>query len=330
MATPENFGLTDQQYFAAPPAPPVPIPPDGLRLGAPSSVSLRARSELPVLIRRASTLQAAALADFAKLGLVHAVDLDRNLLFTGFAVDHEGAVFEEADPATVAGLKGRTEEQFQAELRARVNLPWRPARLLVTATLREKASNSRLVDLGSGPAGYQDPAVAEFLEASRGQKPPEPVPDPPAGSPVPAYQPIDGSPPAPGKPGFAVKGERVTVFGKGAHCLMRCAFRVPVPKQDLVAEPGDDGVRAMVSVHLVLTGADEGTPAQRRLRVPLYAPPDDKGQGVGHFAVDLLTVFGINPKRNQTYFLYLFCREVMSEAQPFAFVTREMVAEGGR
>jgi hypothetical protein len=137
---------------------------------------------------------------------------------------------------------------------------------------------------------------------------------------------VDGSPKAPDKPGIVISGERVTVLGKNASCKLFAACKLPILKQDLV-EDKDRPERAVVAVHLLLTGADDATPATATLRVPIYKAVEAGKPAEVYFAVDLLSLFNL-PRETTTYFLYAFSREVMAGPSPFAFVTKDRLPPG--
>jgi hypothetical protein len=326
----DNFGLADEEFWSGPLKPiEGPLPTEGLSIAAPGVVPLERRETLPVVARRSTTLKESMVADFKRLALLHAVDVDANRLFTGFALDRDNAIFRDPDPALLARVApARTLEPFLLEARARLDIPWRRSVLLLTATLRDKVSNRRRVELGAGTSSYRDPAVAEFLESQRGRKPP-PDPWPAPGDPLPSYRPMEGSPALPEKAGIAISGDRVTILEPGSGCVIRGSFRVPALKQDLVPPDLRLEHRALVAVHLVLTGADEPAPIAVSLRVPIYGEVEPGTLAAGRFAFDLLSLVSL-PEQTQTYFLYAFSREVMAGPSPFAVVTPAMLPPGAR
>jgi hypothetical protein len=330
MSEPENLGISDSDFwsqpFKKPARPQGPVPP-GIVLAVPTRVALGARQSLPVLIRRRSSLKDDYALPFARHALVHAVDLDRNELYSGLAVVVDNVVYPQIDSDELERMNDSEVTRYEvSDLRTRIDLPWRPAQLLVTATLRDKISNSRRVQLGAGPAGYEDPAVTEFLEAQRGRKPP-PEPCPLPGDPLPAYTKLEDSPPAPKQAGIAVGGDRVTVLADGAQTRIFGSMRVPIRKQDLVPAEAEAEEKAVVAVHLVLVGADDAEVSHFRLRVPIYGEAVPGELAVGYFAFDLLSRV-IVAEKAQTYFLYGFCRDVVMGPSPFAFVTRDMLPPG--
>jgi hypothetical protein len=325
----ENIGLSDEEFWSNPlKDDDESIPPDGLYLGAPGSVALGSRHTLPLLVRRSVSLKDSIAVLFKRYALVHGIDVQSNRVFANYAVEQDNAVYEDRDPAVLARVKGRTLQPFLIDARERLDLPWRPSTMLFTVTVRDRVSNRRLVTLGRGAGAYEDPAVQEYLEKNR--KVPVPTVWPqPAHPPevVPAYVNVDGSPQLPNQPGIAISGDRVTELRKGARCVVRGSFLVPIGKDDLV--PAEEGERhtAVVGIHLVLVGADDPMPMVRTLRVPVYGEATPGQLASGFFTVDLLQLY-TPPSQTQTYFLYLFSREVMSGPQPFAFVGRDLLGSG--
>ncbi len=326
----DNFDLRTDDFWSDPlrMSEDEPIPPPGLFLAAPDQVSLETRTTLPMVVRRSTSLKDAAVAPFDRLGLVHLVDVDRSRVYSGFALDQDNAVYEQIASDELARMATATTlEPFLIEGRARTELPWKPAELLVVVTVRDQVSNRRRVTLGAGPSRFEDPAVQEFLESKRGQLPPD-DPFPPPGQPYPAYGPMDGSPELPRKAGIAIAGDRVTVLDGESSCIVRGAFLLPVRKQDLVPAKAR-GPSAVLQIGLVLTGADDPTPIPISLRVPVYGPAEAGALAPGFFTFDLLSLVTL-PKKAQTYFLYAFSRDVMAGPSPFAFVTRAMLPPGAR
>jgi hypothetical protein len=328
----DKFGLTDAEFWSNPLKDEVEdgLPPEGLYLGAPKAVALASRDTLPLVVRRSVSLKESIAVLFKRYALVHGVDLTANRVFANWAVEQDNAVYEDRDPADLAEVRGKTLEPFLVDARRRLDLPWRASEVLFTVTIRDKVSNRCLVKLGPGANAYDDPAVAEYIE--KHHKPP--VPDiwpEPAAPPelAPAYVKVDGSPELPKQPGIAISGDRVTELKKGATCYLRAAFLLPVAKEDLV--PPEEGERhsAVVAIHLVITGADDPTPVIRTIRAPIYGKAAAGEPSPGYFAVDLLSLFQ-PARRTETYFVYLFSREVMVGPQPFAFVARDRLPAGDR
>jgi hypothetical protein len=171
-------------------------------------------------------------------------------------------------------------------------------------------------------AGYEDPAVDDFLREYRARRlaPPMPYPEPaePA-QPLPSFRREDNSPDIPVEPGIALSVARVSVFAPGTRCVLAGSFRLAIYPQQLVRPPRLD--EAIVPITLLLTGSVDPDPKIVRLFVPSYEPVKSVDGGpvaVGYFAFDLcrMTNLLVTP---QTWFIYAFSGEVMTPAIPTAF-----------
>ena len=321
----DNFGYSDDEFWSNPlKETDGKLPEPGIYLGAPKAVALGGRTTLPAEVRRSVSLRDSIAVPFKRYALLHAVDLLSNRAYARYAVDQDNAVYPEVNAAELDEVApAKTMTPFLLDVRERLDLPWRPAELLLTVTLRDKISNRCKVTLGAGASAYEDPAVAEYVEKKRAKLPaPRPFPEP--GDALPAYVPVDGSPPPPKQPGIAISAERVVELKDGATCIVRGSFLLQVGKPDLV--PPEDGERhtAVINIHFVLTGADLPSPVVRTVRAPVYGKAEVGKPSAGHFAFDLLSLF-TPPERTETYFLYVFSREAMAGPQPFAFVGRDVV-----
>jgi hypothetical protein len=324
----DNFGLKDADFWGDPLQPASSIPDDGLYLAAPSAVGLSKRDTLPLVVRRAGLMRDLSSLPFPQRAILTAVDLESNRLYANFALDTDN---EAEEVFTVQDLEemgeGRMLQPYLLEARDRLNLPWQPAQLMVSVILRDKITNRRKVGLGAEPGAYEDPAIAEFIEKRRLKSSPLP-PWPPAagGGELPAYGRMDGSPKVPDKPGIVISGDRVTLWEKYASCRLYGAAKVTILKSDLVNDK-DRPERAVVNVHLLLTGADDPTPLTATLRVPIFEQVEPGKAVPVYFAVDLLELFNL-PRETTTYFLYAFSREAFAGSSPFAFVTKDRLPPG--
>jgi hypothetical protein len=316
----DNLGYSDADFWADPDKEIDDVPPDGLYLAAPNAVVLSDRQTLPVVARRAASLRESIAVDFRRFAILHGIDLASNRASAAFVFEQDNLVYTDLPPAELDEVAegARTVEPFFADVRERLGFPWKPAELLLTITVRDRVSNRRRVKLGAGASAYDDPAVREYLEKRRADAP-RPPPFPLPGNPLPAYVPIDGSPPVPNEPGIAISADRVVDLREGATCILRGAFRVPVGKDDLVRPEQGERHTAVVAIHLVITGADDPSPTLLTIRAPVYGEAEAGKPAAGHFAFDLLTMFA-PADRTETYFLYAFSRDVMLGPQPLAFV----------
>ena len=330
MAPAENFGYRDEEFFSNPlKETDGAIPADGLYLGAPAAVTLADRKQLPVVVRRASSLRDSIALSFKRFALLHAIDVQRNQAYVAYAIEQDNAVYAERSAAELDGVApARTLQPYLLDARARLNVPWLPSELLVMVSMRDKVSNRRRVSLGPGAAAYVDPAVKEHLAKGKAGKVPPvfPRPFPEPGAPWPAYVPIDGSPPLPKAPGIEISAERVVEYRKRPSCMIRGSFLLPIGKQDLVPPEAGERHAAVVAVHFVVTGADVPAPSLQTIHVPVYGRVEVGQPAAGHFAFDLFSLFTPSP-RTETYFLFFFSRDVISPPQPVAVIGRDLLPD---
>ena len=319
----DNFGLKDADFWGDPLQPAGGIPEDGLHLAAPSAVGLSKRDTLPLVVRRAGLMRELSSLPFPQRAVLTAVELEGNRFYSGFALDADEDVEEVFTAQDLEEMgEGRMLQPYLLEAREQLNLPWQPARLLLGVILRDKISNRCKVGLGAEPGAYEDPAIAEFIEKRRLKSSPlPPWPRSAGDGGLPAYGRMDGSPKVPDKPGIVISGDRVTLWEKNASCRIYGACKLTILKPDLVNDK-DRPERAVVNVHLLLTGADDPTPLTTTLRVPIFEQVEPGKSVAVYFAVDLLDLFNLQ-RETTTYFLYAFSREAFAGSSPFAFVTRD-------
>lgn len=167
--------------------------------------------------------------------------------------------------------EGTTVNMFAFDLRQVLGLTWEASRYSVAVLLREFVSNAVTIDLGKDATEYEDPAVATFLAEQREQAVPPPPPEvfpipharPEKGEP-PHYEPVSGMP-VPDAPGIIIQAPRVVVAKAGGKCILQGSYRLPIarrhrvePRGTSVTAPvvGDSRARAVVPIHLVVTGSD--------------------------------------------------------------------------
>lgn len=309
----------------------------GIEVAAPANVAMGVRDTLPIVVHRWARVSQTLKAGFERLAVVSAVDVDRNELYAGFAIDRDEAPlpskFPEAQPGEVL-IDGSVAQQFVVDARAATALAWRPALYKVTVHLRDLVSNRAAVHIGQGPTAYDDDAIPAYLEAQRGRVGPPPVwPD--EGRELPSYRKRDDSPAAP-PGGIAFEVERVSVLRPGARCLVRGAFNLPIAKEELVPPPTTDypakRPHAIVGIHLLVMGSEDATPFALPVRVPVWEPlaQGPRGPvGTGYFAFDLFALVAPSPMV-QTFFVYAFHRDLMIGPVPAAVVTPDMLPPGAR
>ncbi|MGZ6142987.1 MAG: hypothetical protein ACXWLM_06595, partial [Myxococcales bacterium] len=110
----------------------------------------------------------------------------------------------------------------------------------------------------------------------------------------------------------------------GATCMLKGAFLLPVGKIDLVPPDAEERHSAVVNIHFVLVGANQPSPSVVTIGAPIYSKAEVGKPAPGHFAFDLLTMF-TPPEQTETYFIYVFSRDVMAGPFPVAFVGPDML-----
>jgi hypothetical protein len=313
----------------------------GLVLDAPNRVSLGRRDTVPVVGFFARTLRDDRKIRQEERMLVAAVHQDTDELLIGLALD-TGKVPAPSGPPPDMGEpgEGTTVNMFAFDLRQVLGLRWEASRYNVAVLLREFVSNAVTVDLGRDATEYEDPAVASFLAEQRAQAVPPPpfevfpVPHvrPETGEP-PHYGPVSGMP-VPDVPGIRIQGPRVVVARAGGKCVLQGSYRLPLarrhrvePRGTSVVSPdvGDPRARAVVPIHLVVTGSDLPGPWVISLKVPVHQPlSPHPAEASGHFTLDLFQMPDF-PRTPMTYFLTAFSGQAVSQVLPIGVVSQQMI-----
>lgn len=343
----DKFGLKDEEYWSDPwrtrktlQRPLMQKNEEGLVLGAPATVALNQRQSFPAALIRVARVTTLGKVPSRPTVIITALELGTNELRARLALPDARRQPAAAEPGKAAAGKdsfsgdetAMVSEGHTIDLAIRLQLPAARGECLVTAILLDKVSNRCRMKLVES-AGYDDPAVDEFVREYRASrlKPPSVFPEP--ADPLPSYQRQDNSPAIPAEPGIALSVTRVSVFSPRARCVLAASYRLRVQPQRVVkpvVKPMEDGNQpasapletARVQVSLLLTGSADPAPQILKLVVPSYEPLESAaGQtvAVGYFSLDLcrLTNLLVTP---QTYFIYAFSGEVMTAAVPAAFV----------
>lgn len=235
----------------------------GLRLDAPGRLDVEEVDALPLVGLFGGTAQERQVHDLERDLVVVATRVESRQ--TWAALLHEPRRAPRGRPRSVAPAgSGRGMRMFAADARPRLpDLPWRPGTLALRLLLADKASNPVRTVLGRGARPIeQDPAVQAFLAEHRQPAFPRPVwplPD----SPLPTFDPVDGSPEPPAEVGIVVALDRVNVVREGGPqvtCIARGSFRLPLSPRDLVRpeplrEADDDDAPGAAAA-----GADDALP----------------------------------------------------------------------
>ena len=299
----------------------------GLLVDAPRRVPIDLRRTFPAAVYHLGSIRDLSVSTFEKRGLVTAMNVTDNHLYvaTGRSFNPDTDVIE-ATPINAANLPdGDMSAVASLELRKGLQLPWAPARYLLTALLRDQASNRAQVELCRSPACYVDPEVTKYLDAERAKlNPGEIYPRP--GERLPSYRRLPDSPPMPAQ-GIEMSATRVSDQRLGQPMLVRGSFRLTPTASEWVkpgwtdpsvsARPNEPRPLAVVTVWLLVTGADDGSVSVYPLRVPSWQRDGDTC--TGHFALDLRQLRG-GPVQPQTYFVYAFSGVHLAGAVPAALV----------
>ena len=313
----------------------------GLVLDAPRRVSLGRRDTVPVVGLFARTLRDDRKIRQEERMLVVAVHQDTDELLIGLALDTGKMPAPSGPPPDMDEPgEGATVNMFAFDLRHVLGLSWEASRYNVAVLLREFVSNAVTIDLGRDATEYEDPAAVSFLVEQRAQAVPPP---PPAVFPDPHARPDTGEPPhyeplsdmpVPEAPGIRIQAPRVVIAKAGGKCILQGSYRLPVERRHRV-EPrgtnasaplvGDPRARAVVPIHLVVTGSDLPGPWVISLKVPVYQPlSPHAAEAAGHFTIDLFQMPDF-PRTPMTYFLTAFSGQAVSQVLPIAVVSQQMI-----
>jgi len=274
----------------------------GIVIDGPKAVPIKERATLPVFAYYMGTYRETATRDFPHSAQVVSVDPDRNKIYVAPFVQQRGETILSPERAPEVDLPEGYLMTFQRfDVRARVELPWSPSRVITQVILLDLASNRIETELGAGVGAFVDREKEKFLEEERAKS------DPPA--PFPAKQlsasAIQLKPPSiPEQMGVTLSVPRVAVVEGGDKPLpLTGAWRLPVFPEELVKpvrahvnktrglmQP--DGVTpyaACMAIHLVAVGSSEPTPFVYTLQIPVAEISKHNGQQVatGTFSIDL-------------------------------------------
>ena len=302
----------------------------GVFLDAPEDVDLARSARVPVLVLWCEEERTSAVIDPYTMGHLICVRLeDRRLERCALLeLPDSMGLFDDA-PAPVArsdSPRGLMDQTDGAQL-ALLN---ETGTFILTAFVFDRLSNRVQVRTHRAPTGYQDEAVATFIDRHR-RSPPPPRP---VEGPEQDFMRAQQSPQLPDdRAAIAIDVERVVLHEEGAHAYLHGAVRLPVQAREIVPPPSledtDDGrpkPAAILTVHLAVTNSQSGEAQLIPLRVPCFAEaPLALGKtATGYFRYDLFTHPAI-AGRAQTNVIYAFAGEAMSGPHRMAVVTVEML-----
>ncbi len=297
----------------------------GVLVDAPREVDLSRRTTLPLLTYYLGTYSQVASRSFPDHALLFIMDPERNELSVAPA-EPDDPETEPDSPETSQGdmPQGWVAEIRELDIRERVQLSWKPARILSQIILLDLPSNRVETRLVAGNSTYVDPEKEKFLATERVQQNPSaPYPLLPASS----YEPVEHSPAVPPTPGIALHAQRIAVLEGKTPVHLDASFRLPVAPEELVKRAnaqynethGLTPYAACLTIHLVAIGTGQKSPFHYRLRIPVRSL--DAGVAAGHFTLDLSNLPGF-PLSEQTVFLYAFAKDWVSDPVTIGIVDR--------
>jgi hypothetical protein len=328
--------LDDGGELSAPPPPAAAggaeaeAPPLQLVLDAPRRVDLGLRQTLPAICLRIGPQRALLDVDLGARGFLVGVDqLSGELRWN---------VLGREDKAPEPVLKdvdldafGPSGEVLVVDAREKLQLPWRPGRLLLYAVVRERITAPCEVELVAD--GFHDEEVARFIDERRRAASPDRV-FPAANARRPRYRPLPESPPVPDEVGVAAVVKRVTLLEEQDPLRLYGSFRLRVealdrtdPARKVLGVPPGEQPTAIFPITLLVVGSRTKTPRVHRLRVPSYDPAPAEGEEAvltGHFELGLARA-GLIADEPQTLFVYVFSRGVGCGPFPIGLVDQAMI-----
>ena len=300
----------------------------GVLVDAPLRVDIDRRRTLPAGLYHLGSIRELVAVKLVSFGIVTAMDVTRNRLYAASASrlqrDSDMIESEPQDPATLPD--GDMSTVHAVDLRDMLELPWQPARCLVTVLLRGEASNRAAVELVRPSATPADLEAARQQDAARAASNPGPVWPAPS-APLPTYRRLPESPPIPMQNGINLALPRVVDVDRDPRWILYGAYRLTPLAEEMVkpgwadpyfaARPTDPKPPAVVVIALLLVGADDAGISLVQLRVPASGRVGESV--IGYFAVDVAQIPGA-PGRPQTYFLSAFSGEAMAGPLPTALV----------
>jgi hypothetical protein len=242
---------------------------EALLVDAPRSVSLEARTTLPLAVLQVASFAQANQMPFDRFALVVAADPETGRVRVGRAVTPSPKLEPPRPPPPGGQPAGGVHSSAQViDVRQQAGVPWRPARLILSLIL----------------AGQISPQLQVRLEG------PEKEPE---GEPLPARTPAKADAAAPREPGLRLTAEpRARLHGEGP-LTVRGSFKVKLPP---------DATQAPLT--LLITGSVAPVPFVWDLSVPVAHR--EASMASGGFTVNLDDA-GTVRSIAQTLFVYGFC-----------------------
>lgn len=301
---------------------------EGVLVDAPKQIPIDKRHTFPAAVYHMGKIRKVAVAPFDKHGVVTAMNVTANRLYvaTGMAFQMDTDIIERppVNPEKLGEGSSSTTESI--ELRRAMQIPWQPASYILTALLRDQVSNRAAVEMCQSHSCYVDPEVVKYQEAERAKINPSAT-YPPPGNPLPSYRKLADSPAIPDEPGMNLAITRLAHRRLDQPWVLQGAFRLNALPEEMV-KPGwtdpnyaqnlaSGKPAAVITVWILLTGANDGSPQVFPLRVPVWTKAGTAF--TGYFSLNLHELRGA-PRTAQTYFLYAFSGPSMAGPLPTALV----------
>jgi hypothetical protein len=300
---------------------------EALLVDAPAEINVDVRDKVPVVVVRTAKIVNAAGSPFAQTAILTAVDLENNYTYADLAITPTGRQTDYQDKAPREPLQdGMIGEVFALDARPTLNLPWKPARFVVTLIIRDSPAPRLRVRLMESESGYKDPEVARFREQER-LRPNVPAAWPPPDPRIAVYEAGPDSPHLPENAGINMTAPRIVQSGEKQPCKLAASFRLPILPKHIVPRGKADGAAELlaqyrskypdptgvVPITLVATGSKVAVPFVWRLVVPTFDKIDPAKPELvtGNFTVDLESLGNITGIQ-QTLFVYAFSNEFMA------------------
>lgn len=245
----------------------------GLLLDAPSRVNVASRSTLPGGIYHLGAIRELAALPFDRFGVITAMHIEANRLYAvaGSTLQRDDDPIEAPPRDPEQFPEGDMSTAYAVDFREVLPMPWQPGHYLLTAFLRDTVSNRAPVELAGSDAEPSPPSVASEAGIF-------PLPE----RNVTSYELHPNGPAIPTEPGIVLSPQRIVDPRRDRQWPIYGAFNLPTLSA------------AVVSIHLLVAGADDCCVDLIHLRVP----------PTGYFTLDLNRLTALRVP--QTYFLSAF------------------------
>lgn len=311
----------------------------GVLVAAPKRVYTDLRKTLPAGVYHHGSARELANVSFVKHGALVLVSPSDNRIYaaTGRAVaaNNPQRGRKPLDPDLIG--EAAMSIAYSVELRSCMDLPWRSGQFVLMALLRDKVSNKVPIELMRTETAYNDPAVRNYERDLRARRNP-PMIDPLPGLTLPSYRKSPQSPELGDGPCLIVEPPRIVDLKRDPRAILRGAFRTTALPEEILKpdylsplyleNPKEQKPTAIVTVNLLILGANDGHLITFAIHVPVYepiswTPPDGELPVVtGFFNINLLKLPGVS-HTPQTYFLFAFSGGLTAGPCPCALVVPE-------